>query len=282
MSSIQNQIHCNPYDAVVKSIKDTVSVGNSIKDMPVGSMTSALDTHERKVEQITAKYEDDKVQYDKNLTDLNAKAKNAQKQQGEARRKRAFAITAFALSLIAVIGMTVALPSIAAITVAGGICLGIAILAVTIISRLPGNLMVDYHRKMKTFKKIFDEATKTEPGKLKKPELVLPQYDPERDLDLKESRVKAVNKLSQMTIAQLAASGFSKDEIVNYALLDGITSIPEERRPYFYAQCVRLLNAYEKIVKEHNKNAHLLEREQEDLQFNRAIGEVEAQYASMR
>lgn len=227
-----------------------LKVGEAIKDLKEGTKTAMLGAHEKKVEDLTREYQSNLEQYNSTHGKLSMDAEDAKLEISIARRKKAIAITAVAFSVIAIVGIAVA-------TALTGVWLaGLAALpfAVTLV---PASYYSHCFRSaVSQLERVIDS-----PNKLSRPELQLPKYDPKKDLDLKESRMQAVNQFANATLADIAKSGFSIQEIVDYDLLGRATKTAEKNKPHFYAQCVELIKGFGTLAKTHEENEKLIANE---------------------
>lgn len=237
----------------------SVEVGTAIKDLPPGTITEMKKRHEKATIIAKERFEIAQKEYEKDFQNASIKAEKASTLIGGTRLKKAIAITLLVASIITAVGVTLA--SIATGTwpllfVALPLFVGIA----------PTSYFTHIfrHQTSKLEKQI--EA----PERLAKPQLNLPIYKEEKDLDLYQSRINAQNNLSRMTLDGIAHSGLSDEKIVSYALLDKVTDINKKKKPAFYAKTIQLANTqrnnneeYFKLKAKANSEFHRLNSELE-------------------
>lgn len=231
-------------------INNTLLVGEAIKDLPNGTETTMKKNHDVTVIQIKEKFTHNLNEYNQNFQTASLKAAEAAKLIGNARMKKAIAITLVATTAIALAGIT-----------AATLATGMSVIAFTAIPFIIGSIPTAYYARIFSKAVANLENTISAPDKLVKPKLVLPTYNPSYDLDLEQSRINVQNLLSSMTIPELAVSEWSKQDIINYALLDRVTAINPDKRPKFYARCIQLINVYGKNQAERNQLLALAKQE---------------------
>ncbi len=206
-------------------------IGSLIKDLPAGSETTnkkALDLLRKDSEPAQKKASEAKTQLIK-----------LQKEMKGITLKAVLTVSAFALAFFATIGAAVVgaifFPPVF-LLVPFGIGLASAgtstiLLAMTLEKR--GKL----EREIDQLKRVID----AQKNLIKQEDLL---YCPEKDLELKESRIAALNKIATAkTLKNITACGYSKDEIRDFALLDGLVPSPQKKE-LFYANTLPLILSY--------------------------------------
>lgn len=240
MFSFPQRIDINYTENRSFAASGTLNIGSAVKDLEDGALTSQKQAYNDRVASIREKFERDTTEYQTKFDLATTAADEAKNHIGEARKKRGIAVTALALTIIFGVGLLVA----AAITLAPPL----AFAAIPFIAlAVPAIVATDHFRKIAS--RLND--TVRAPGRLVKPQLHLPAYYTDTDLELKQTRVSVQNRLAGMTLPELATSGYSKDKMVKYALLDHAKKMNPEERPEFYSRSIKLMQNYDAAAKEH-------------------------------
>lgn len=217
-----------------------LQVGISIKDEPKGTETTMKKANQVAIDRVKEQDAANVIQYDKDLEIATQKADIAGSMIERIKTKKNRCITIFAIYTIAAIGLL-----IASIVTNTWPLFFMATLAMS--SSCPfGYFAIGFSNDVDKLQKDIDA-----PGKLPKPSLQLPVYNPDSDKDLAETRSKVQNKLATMNIQELAESDESDENIIAYALLDRVKPLTQDQRPPFYAKTIQLRNTYNKVVDEH-------------------------------
>ncbi len=219
-----------------------MQIGSSVKDLAQGAQTSAKRAHTNAVERITVKFNEDMAAYERKLPSLLEKKLIAERDIGDANFKSTIALIVSIASVIATVGLAITAMAVRSTPIgfaafAFGLLFIPEMIALTHFSSIVARLQTD-----------IDAPTSL------KPELQLPTYKPEKDLELKETRTKILHELAQKRVLnKIADSGLSKEELVSFALLDGLAPKEEGRRAAFYAKTVQLIDVCAENQKKHAK-----------------------------
>lgn len=227
-----------------------MQVGSSVVDMPQGAETTMKKANLVAVTREYERFNSSSIQYEIDFKAATIKAEQAKTVVDDARKKKILAITAVAATAIAVAAVVAA----AIVTQTWPI---LFIATPFLIGMVPASYYTHIFRKNVTSL----ENDIAAPQKIQKPYLNLPVYDPQRDLDLQQTRINVQNTLAQKTLKELAQVSWSNNTLINYALLDRVTVLTPEKRPVFYAKTIQLIEAYGEIVKEHNSYLSQARRE---------------------
>lgn len=231
-----------------------LNVGASIKDLPPNAETTMKKANDMAIAKTIRQFEADSTQFDKDLKAAEIKAESAKKIISKTRNKKALSITSLAANIIAIVAVGV----IAVATWTWPILFAAVPFAI-------GSVPSSYYTHVFCKKVNELENDIAAPGKMKRPVLTLPVYNPKKDMDLLQSRIDTQNTLASMSIRQIFDADVSNDEIIGYELLNRATHISPEKRPAFYAKCIQLINAYGQIDKEYKQYNDKAQREYDKL-----------------
>lgn len=250
MFTIPSPINFNYSNVGLRPVAGSLVVGAAIKDLQEGSLTPTKKEHERKIVEIQNKFEQDTKAYHEQMEVLTDRAAKAEGHIGSSRAKKALAITLLAISIVAVVGLTVA-------AIATGALPLLFVAAPFIVGIASSSYFTHVQRKEVSGL----EDTINAPLRLKKPQLLLPAYDPSKDYDLFQSRSDAQNAIAQMSLAKLAKSHYTTNAVIKYALLDRVAQVPANLRPLFYSKCIQLIENYGTIVREQRDYNQMIDNE---------------------
>ncbi len=208
-------------------------VGSAIRDMPQDSTTTAKKAYNDAVERITIQFHEDSAAYDKALPSLLEKKLVAEKDIDNARLKNTIGLIATIATVVATIGL-----AICSITLRS-VPFGLSAFACGLLFIPSGLIQGHFSSTVARLEKDIDAPTSL------KPKLQLPTYQQEHDLELRETRSRIKNELAETrTIKRIANSGYGRDQILSFALLDGLAPKEGNARKQFYAKAVQLIDAY--------------------------------------
>lgn len=259
MFSIPANINVNYPTTMPETPVGGINVGAAIKDMEPGAFTPTKLAHDQKVAAIREQFEINMREYHQQFETLTEAAGKASEAMPEARKNKIIAISALAVTIVATVGLLCA-------AAATGM-LPLAFAAIPLLGLIGvESYFVHSTRTIVSGLKAQIEA----PGRLPKPQLRLPVYEPSKDLDLRETRMDAQNVLSRMTLTQIASSGYSTTKIAKYALLDRAAKVSPESREVFYAQVNQLIDVLGEIKRKHDSYARQIANENSRLknEFN--------------
>lgn len=229
-------------------------VGQAVKDLPEGSETEMKKAVALQAAKTQEAYDSSLKEYNSAFNAATFRAELAEQQIDGVRRKKALAITLLVASILLTVGITVA-----ALATGAWPLLFAAVPCVAGIAYF--SYIIDTANQQLRQLKMDINA----PGKLQMPQLSLPVYHPERDLDLEKTRITAQNTLASTSLKEFAHSGWTTAQITNYALLDRATQLDDQSRPAFYAHCIHLIQAYGKLAAERSNYYSSADSEQSRL-----------------
>lgn len=202
-----------------------------IKDFDDQHKTPMLQKHEIAVRIEEAWYAQAQDDYKQTFQDLSTKAIVAKEEIGSARVKKAIAVTCVVATVIGAVGLIVAGAATGMLPLfLAAIPLFIGIAPSAIATRATKQGVARLEREIEA------------PYNLPVPKKMLPIYHKEHDLDLKSSRLAAINKLAGMSLQDIANSKWTAQELIDYRLLDQTGKFPENQRSAFYGKSIRLIN----------------------------------------
>lgn len=207
-----------------------LEVGKSIKDLDANAATTMKSKHEAEIVGAKDKFKAIEIDYNARLATANAKAGDAANNLKTHNVKRIVAITFLALCIIAAVALFIA-----------AFMTFMAPLVFVALPIIGGAMVAGYFAHSESNNMDKCKSIMSAPGKMRKPELVLPKYDAGADLELLDTRVEKQNAIAMQKLEEIAASNCSPVDIVNFALLDKVVAIKPENRPQFYATCAKLI-----------------------------------------
>lgn len=254
MFSIPPNINVNYPTTMPEAPVGGINVGAAIKDMEPGAFTPTKLAHDERVSAIRKQFEINMKEYNQQFKTLTEAAGKASEAMPEARKNKIIAISALAVTIVAAVGLLCA-------AAATGM-LPLAFAAIPLLG-LIGVESYFVHNARTNVSGL--NAQIEAPGRLPKPQLRLPVYDPGKDLDLRETRMDAQNALSRMTLTQIAASGYSTTKIAKYALLDRAAHVSPQGREVFYAHFNQLIDVLGEVKRKHDSYVRQIANENSKL-----------------
>lgn len=252
------------------TISGSLDVGKSIKDQPDGTITSKKQAYDEAVAHAESTYQTDMVNYQQKHEAAVASAKEAEQQIKHPRLMKALAISALALCIIGAVGI-----------IAASIVTQTWPILFAAIPFMVGSIPSGIYTNIFCNKVSELEDTIAAPKKMPVPVMKsVPHYQLYRDLDLRSSRIDAVNSLARKTIQQLAESEWSTAEILNYGLLDGAKGLlTASSRQGFYAKSIQLIDYYHSVCSAQNQTSAKIRAKYRDLsqQLDRWKSQQDAQ-----
>jgi hypothetical protein len=214
---------------------NSVTVGSKIKELADGSETNMKRVQNSDVAHAAADYALEMAAYKEQHLSASQKAEEAKKQIDAPLKSKAIAITVLVAAILFTIG-----PIIAAV-MTGTFAFALFALP-SLIALVPASHYTHVFRKS-----VADlESDIAAPGKLRSPaKRVIAPYVAANDLDLRTSRISAINELSSKTLQEINKSRFSHSQILDYALLDSVTT--PHHRAEFYSRALYLLQARKEL-----------------------------------
>lgn len=214
---------------------NALNVGSKIKDQRDGSETITMREQSRQVTQATADFVTATNTYKEQHLSASKRAEEAKQEISSPLKNKAIAITLLVTAIILVIA-----PIIAAVLTGTW---AFALLALPfLIALVPASHYTHIFRKSVSQLESDIAAPKALPVPVKR---VIAPYVAANDLDLRTSRISAINQLSSKTLREINNSRFSIPQIVDYALLDGTTT--PHHRAEFYSRSVYLMNTLNEL-----------------------------------
>lgn len=211
-----------------------LQVGGMIKDQEDGTITSAKIAYDKAVVKAESDYEADMVKYKEKHDAASIKAKDAELEVQKPRKMKAASITALVLSILTSVGLGIA----GAVT--GTLPLLFIAIPFALAIAPSGYFTNKYCKLVNKLDKIINA-----PKKMAVPQKAyVKPYHVEDDLDLRSTRINALNTLAQKTISGLAQSKWSKTQMLNYGLLDYAINLTPSTKSAFYAKTFQLIDAY--------------------------------------
>lgn len=235
-----------------------LNIGHGIKDLSSGAETEMKKAHDKSVEAAKKSFEALDAQYTQNRTAALRKKELAEAGIRTSRSdiihvdtnierldtKKMLLITAVVFAILAAIAIGVAAVATGMFFACAGAAPLIAGAGIGIywITNTGSKIEEFKHTKMDLQKQIeqFQKDLKA-PDELHKPVLTLPQYDPAKDMELKETRLQVQESLSKKTLQELMHAA-SFDDMVKYALLDKLCVITDPQ--IFYGKINKFFTKY--------------------------------------